>query len=232
MITTTTLLLVLSGALITAGVAVIVHDVRGKQRARSSLAASRPERPDGVSAVDAVRPPDAPYDHDIGVYPSMGSPQGAFDNRRPASPVVPVAPTIAPAAAPGATGPVREAESLALFQSMDVPLASALRAVNGAFAQVDACLGPAGQPTWDADEACHFVELPIAFGNILIGLLRLSRYLDELEISSIATDRSAGELSRTRRLAPHQLNVQAMAEAMAACAWPAIARHKDRQRRP
>lgn len=227
MITTTTLLLALSGALIAAGVAVIVRDMRGKHKPQSPLPLG-PVSPssDDLAGVGALSRGDR-YDP----FAPRKEAARTFGNLPPAMPP-PASISLPVPDVRDAADAMQEAESLALFQSLEASLASALRAVNGAFAQVDARLGPGGQPTWDDDEGCHAMELPIARADILVGLLKLSRTREELEIASIATDRSGGELSRTRRLAPHQLNVQSIAESMAACAWPAVARHQDRARRP
>jgi len=116
-----------------------------------------------------------------------------------------------------------EAESRERWSALEPALASALRAVNGAFAQVGASLVGSGEPEWDALEGAHVLSLTMRAAGRDAGRIAVAVTAGDVEITASARRRDGEALTRLRRLAPDAANIQSLAEAIAACAWPIVA---------
>lgn len=112
-------------------------------------------------------------------------------------------------------------------------LNAALRATNGAFAQVATRLLEIGQPQWDPVHHRHRQTLALVVAGEDAARVHVDRLAHEFEISVVGVDASgtetgARELARRRRVPTDGITVQALAELVAGCVWPTIARVRDR----
>lgn len=108
-------------------------------------------------------------------------------------------------------------------------VASALRATNGAFAQVDARLADLGSAQWLPALLRHRLTLSLVVAGQDIGRVHVDRLAHEIEVAVVGTDAGARDMGRRRRLPADGMSVQALAELIAGVTWPAVARARDRQ---
>lgn len=112
-------------------------------------------------------------------------------------------------------------------------LAAALRATNGAFTQVDTRLIEIGKAQWDPAQRRHRLTLALMVAGEDAARVHVDRLPHELEISlagiDAGTEVGSKELGRRRRVPADGITVQALAELVAGCVWPTIARIRDRR---
>lgn len=214
----TAFLIVVSGALIGAGVWLVVRDVRQSHIAAPPEADAgsfdwepAPRAGDPARAVAGERAPRAgpPASPSAPPHVSASQHEAALAESREAA-----------AATHRAPADAADQESLQRYEALVPALTSALRAVNEAFAQAGASLSSAGAPVWEASEACHVLGIVVAARGRTVGRVQVAVSAAEIEISATASDTEGGQVSRLRRLAPAAVNIQSLAEAIAACAWP------------
>lgn len=137
-----------------------------------------------------------------------------------------------PLLAPPAAEPEAEAVSERAWLETAPTLSAALRAMNGAFAQVATRLIEIGKPQWDEVHLRHRQTLALVVEGEDAARVHVERLAHEFEISvaSIDSDGGAGgrEIGRRRRVPTDGITVQALAELIAACVWPTIARIRGR----
>lgn len=199
-----TVLFLLSGALIGTGVTMLVRDSRNRKRA-----AGRGEARDRAPAVPAQREAALTALSPLGAQPRQGEGAGAEAEALPAS----FLPIEDPAHETGWT----------TFAARIIP---ALRAVNGAFAQTGAQVVPSMLEHGESGDSGRGLTLSIELGDAQVGHMRLVLRGHEIEMQRAVAERDRGVPASVRRLDPRTANIQMIAEAIAACAWPVIARHR------
>lgn len=107
-------------------------------------------------------------------------------------------------------------------------LGPALRAVNGAFSHSGAKIVPSLPLSSDAGLE-HEVLLRVEAGQAHVGDVRVALRADALEVYGIPAGAAAAGVRKARRMDAQTANIQVVAEAIAACAWPAIALHRARR---
>jgi hypothetical protein len=97
---------------------------------------------------------------------------------------------------------------------------AALRAVNGAFAPAGISLVPDISQTPAAERDPQILVATLLAGDRRVGDLRIARDGEDVEITASSLAPHAEGVVRSRRLSREEISIPALAEAMAACAWP------------
>jgi hypothetical protein len=124
-------------------------------------------------------------------------------------------------AAEGGADPEAEASSIS-WDAIDMVVSSALAAANGALAQAGARFMPLGPPAWSAEAKRHRMAVGIQVGRREIARMHIERVDHEMEVSGGVPDARLMDLGRRRRIPVQGMTTHALAELIAACAWPAI----------
>jgi hypothetical protein len=111
------------------------------------------------------------------------------------------------------------------WQDAEVVLGSALKATNGALAQVSARIVPLTQ----APEPAHprRMALRVEVDGNDVARMHIERLNHEMEVAVGVPEASLADLARRRRLPLEGLTIHGLAELIAGCAWPAIAHFRD-----
>jgi hypothetical protein len=117
------------------------------------------------------------------------------------------------------------------WQSVDGMIVAALSATNGALAQAGARLAELAPAARGQDLHPHLMALSVEVHGDAVALLHIERLPHELEVAVGLPEPQLAALSRRRRIPVNGMTVHALAELIASCAWPAIARFKDAPRR-
>ena len=120
----------------------------------------------------------------------------------------------------------REA-SEAAWSSIDVVVANALKAANGALAQAGGRLVPLGRAAWEHDLRRHRMTLAVEVDGKDVARMHIERLDHEMEVAVGVRDPRLIDLGRRRRAPVDGITIHALAELIAGCAWPAIARFRD-----
>ena len=121
-------------------------------------------------------------------------------------------------------GDVEQMASETAWKEIEAVVIAALKAGNGALSQAGVRLLPLAPPAWDADLRHH--RMPVAvqvFGND-IARMHIDRLDQEIEVAVGLPD---AHLARSRPPRAHSvegMTMHTLAELIASCAWPAIAR--------
>lgn len=124
-------------------------------------------------------------------------------------------------------GDVEQMASETAWKASEAVVIAALKAGNGALSQAGARLVPLATPAWDADLRHH--RMPVAvqvFGND-IARMYIDRLDQEIEVAVGLPDAHLADLGRRERIALEGMTMHALAELIASCAWPAIARFRE-----
>ncbi len=124
-------------------------------------------------------------------------------------------------------GDVGQMASETAWKASEAVVIAALKAGNGALSQAGARLVPLATPAWDADLRHH--RMPVAvqvFGND-IARMYIDRLDQEIEVAVGLPDAHLANLGRRERIALEGMTMHALAELIASCAWPAIARFRE-----
>lgn len=110
----------------------------------------------------------------------------------------------------------------------DDVLAAALRAANGALAQARASIVPLGPGGWDDQAQCHRTPFSIQVNGNEVARMHIDRHAHELEVAVGVRDSHLANLGRRRRLPVAGLTIHTLAEVIASCVWPAVARFREK----
>jgi hypothetical protein len=110
-------------------------------------------------------------------------------------------------------------------------IAAALSATNGALAQAGTRLIELAPAARKQDLHPHLMALSVEVHGAAVALMHIERLPHELEVAVGLPEPQLAGLNRRRRIPVNGMTVHALAELIASCAWPAIARFKDAPRR-
>ena len=128
-------------------------------------------------------------------------------------------------AAGAARGTVEEKQaSEQAWKAVDALMHAALKATNGALQQAGARLVALAPPGWQAETKRHRMTLTVEVNGSNAGRMHIERVADEVEVAVGVGDQRLADLGRRRRIPVAGMTIHALAEVMASCAWPAIAR--------
>jgi hypothetical protein len=116
------------------------------------------------------------------------------------------------------------------WKSVDGLVTSALKATNGALAQAGARLVPLAPVAWELDLRRHRMTLCVEVNGDDVARMHIERLPHEMEVAVGVRDARLVDLSRRRRLPVEGMTIHALAELIASCAWPAIARFRENRR--
>lgn len=127
---------------------------------------------------------------------------------------------------PGGDGDEEEASRRA-WESVDGMVAAALQATNGALAQAGARLNPLAPASWEGDLRRHRMTLSVLVNGDDVARMHIERFPHEMEVAVGVREPHLVDLGRRRRVPIEGMTIHALAELMASCAWPAIARFRE-----
>jgi hypothetical protein len=116
------------------------------------------------------------------------------------------------------------------WREVDTIVAAALQATNGALAQAGAKIVPLGPAAWEAETRRYRAVLSIDVNGTDVARMHIERLPHELEVAVGVRDARMLDLGRRRRIPMQGMTIHALAELMAGCAWPAIARFRESRR--
>ena len=123
-----------------------------------------------------------------------------------------------------------EAASKRAWASVDGVVAAALSATNGALAQAGARLIELAPAAWESDLGHHRMALSVEVNGDDVARMHIERLPHELEVAVGVREPQLAALGRRRRIPVDGMTIHALAELIASCAWPAIARFKEMPR--
>lgn len=142
-------------------------------------------------------------------------------------------PAAARAAQSGVNGEAHAAAAGdAPWQDVDALVAAALRAANGALAQTGARLRALAPAEWDPLLRRHRMTLAVEVDAAEVARMQIERLPHEMEVAVGVREAQMAGLGRRRRIPLGGMSIHALAELMAGCAWPVIARVKDARGEP
>lgn len=118
------------------------------------------------------------------------------------------------------------------WQAVDAVVSAALQAANGALAQAGTRFVPVEGPAWDAQTRRHRLVVAIEVFRNNVARMHIERIGEEMEVAVGVPDARLADLARRERVAVHGLTTHTLAETIASCAWPAIARFRTARGRP
>ena len=116
------------------------------------------------------------------------------------------------------------------WESVDPVVATALKATNGALAQAGARLFALGPAAWESDLRRHRMALSVEVNGDDVARMHIERLPHEMEVAVGVRDPQLAALARRRRIPVDGMTIHALAELIASCAWPAIARFRENRR--
>jgi hypothetical protein len=129
----------------------------------------------------------------------------------------------------GGGGGTDQQASEAAWKTVDAVVVASLKAANGALAQAGARLMPLTLPTWDPGLGHHRMTVAVeVFGND-VARMHIERLGQEMEVAVGVAEAHLADLGRRRRIPVQGMTTHALAELIASCAWPAIARSREAQ---
>jgi hypothetical protein len=116
------------------------------------------------------------------------------------------------------------------WKSVDALVAAALSATNGAFAQAGARLVPLAPAAWEAELRRHRMALSVEVNGDDVARMHIERLPHEMEVAVGVREPQLVDLGRRRRVPVAGMTTHVLAELIASCAWPAIARCRETRR--
>jgi hypothetical protein len=113
------------------------------------------------------------------------------------------------------------------WESVDSLVASALKATNSALAQAGAQLVVLAPPAWVQEMRRHRLMLSVEVNGDDVARMHIERLPHEMEVAVGVREPHLADLGRRRRLPVEGMTIHGLAEIIAACAWPAIARFRE-----
>jgi hypothetical protein len=120
-----------------------------------------------------------------------------------------------------------EEASKRAWDSVDTVVAAALKATNGALAQAGARLVPLAPAAWEAELRRHRMTLSVVVNGADVARMHIERYHHEMEVAVGVREPQLIDLGRRRRVPIEGMTIHVLAELIASCAWPAIARFRE-----
>lgn len=117
------------------------------------------------------------------------------------------------------------------WQTVDPLVAAALSATNGALAQTGARLVPLAPAAWEAELRRHRMTLAVEVNGDDVARMHIERHPHEMEVAVGVREPNLIELGRRRRVPVEGMTTHALAELIASCAWPTIARFREERPR-
>lgn len=111
--------------------------------------------------------------------------------------------------------------------SIDSVVASALRATNGALAQTGAQLVAVAPAAWVQGHGRRRMTLSIEVNGDDVARMHIDQLPHEVEVAVGVRDPHFADLGRRRLIPVAGMTTHGLAELIASCAWPAIARFRD-----
>jgi hypothetical protein len=134
-------------------------------------------------------------------------------------------------AARAAGGTIDEKQlSETAWKAVEPLVIAALKATNGALLQAGGRLVPVTTPTWQDESKRHRMTLSVEVEGSDVGRMHIERVAHEVEVAVGVADQRLIELGRRRRIAIEGMTIHALAELIASCAWPTIARFRETRR--
>ena len=140
--------------------------------------------------------------------------------------------SLQPAAAYAASQ-IRDSDEVASEQawaSIDGHVAAALKATNGALAQAGARITALAPAAWESELRRHRMALSVEVDGDDVARMHIERLPHEMEVAVGVREPQHAALARRRRIPIDGMTIHALAELIASCAWPAIARFRDTRR--
>ena len=113
------------------------------------------------------------------------------------------------------------------WQEVDNLVGAALRAANGALAQTGAKLRALAPAEWDPLLRRHRMTLAVEIDAAEVARMQIVRLAHEMEVAVGVRDTGMIGLGRRRRIPIEGITIHSLAELIAGCAWPVIARIRD-----
>ena len=113
------------------------------------------------------------------------------------------------------------------WESVDAMVSAALTATNGALAQAGARLNPLAPAAWETELRRHRMTLSVEVNGDDVARMHIERHPHEMEVAVGVREPHLVDLGRRRRVPIEGMTTHALAELIASCAWPAIARFRD-----
>jgi hypothetical protein len=128
-------------------------------------------------------------------------------------------------------GEISEEEaSKRAWEGVNGVIAAALSATNGALAQAGARLIELAPAAWENDLRRHRMALSVVVYGDDVARMHIEQLPHELEVAVGVREPQLAALGRRRRIPVDGMTIHALAELIASCAWPAIARFKETRR--
>ena len=113
------------------------------------------------------------------------------------------------------------------WESVDGLVSAALKATNGALAQAGARLVALAPAAWESDLRRHRMALSVEVNGDDVARMHIERLPHEMEVAVGVREPQLAALARRRRIPVDGMTIHALAELVASCAWPAIARFRE-----
>jgi hypothetical protein len=123
-----------------------------------------------------------------------------------------------------------EEASAQAWDSVDALVAAALKATNGALAQAGARLIALAPAAWERDLRRHRMALSVEVNGDDVARMHIEQLSHEMEVAVGVREPQLAALARRRRIPVDGMTIHALAELIAGCAWPAIARFREIRR--
>jgi hypothetical protein len=132
--------------------------------------------------------------------------------------------------AAGQTRDSDEEASEQAWESIDALVAAALKATNGVLAQTGARLIALAPAAWERDLRRHRMAVTVEVNGDDVARMHIERLPYEMEVAVGVREPQLADLGRRRRIPVDGITIHALAEVIASCAWPAIARFRETRR--
>jgi hypothetical protein len=116
------------------------------------------------------------------------------------------------------------------WESVNGMIAAALSATNSALAQAGARLIELAPAAWENELRRYRMALSVEVNGDDVARMHIERLPHELEVAVGVREPQLAALGRRRRIPVDGMTIHALAELIASCAWPAIARFKEARR--
>jgi hypothetical protein len=116
------------------------------------------------------------------------------------------------------------------WESVNGMIAAALSATNGALAQAGARLTELAPAAWENELRRYRMALSVEVNGDDVARMHIERLPHELEVAVGVREPQLAALGRRRRIPVDGMTIHALAELIASCAWPTIARFKETRR--
>jgi hypothetical protein len=116
------------------------------------------------------------------------------------------------------------------WEGVDALVAAALKATNGVLAQTGARLIALAPAAWESELRRHRMALSVEVNGDDVARMHIERLPYEMEVAVGVREPQLADLGRRRRIPVDGMTIHALAELIASCAWPAIARFRETRR--